>query len=240
MRVVPSIIRRTMCALVLSLLAIGCASTTLPPYRYRCIWAPEPIVDRPCTPETDGMEVRTVQDGRSARCFCYWQAGSQDEHPSPAEIRARPSSGNFYPALRAARVRPAQVPARPSSGNSPTSTPPTIDTTSDLIGSRWHIVYDPMACPPPSPTIICRPSTEHFEYDLIFLANGRLDENDPIHEKHPFLKHDETWKMVGEQIIMDFGDQNPLLKGHLIDHDTMVGSGTNPGRLTWKWTAHRI
>jgi hypothetical protein len=105
----------------------------------------------------------------------------------------------------------------------PTNTTAPFPTAEELIGTRWRIVYD-------------APRSGHMEYELSLLANGVLRNTHPNDKTYD----NDTWEMVGSQIIIKFNDAYAVYTGDFIDFDTIAGTATNKVDEEWEWMAYRI
>jgi hypothetical protein len=105
----------------------------------------------------------------------------------------------------------------------PTDTASPFPTAEDLIGTHWRIVYD-------------APRSGHMEYELSFLANGVLRNTHPNDKTYD----NDTWEMIGSQIVIKFNDGYAVYTGDFIDSDTISGTATNKVHEEWEWTAYRL
>ena len=98
-----------------------------------------------------------------------------------------------------------------------------VPTSQDLVGSRWHMVYE-------------GPISGHTEYDFTFRSAGKLD----LHNPRDTTPDNDAWELNGTKITLMINDSYAVYEGQLSGRDFMSGTAKNKKAYTWDWEARRV
>jgi hypothetical protein len=92
----------------------------------------------------------------------------------------------------------------------------------DLTGTRWFIYYT-------------EPSGDHYEYELGFRHNGRLQNTHP----NDSTPNNDAWEQSGDVVTLLFNDAYATYTGTIVG-DTITGTAVNITGASWSWDAYRL
>jgi hypothetical protein len=103
-----------------------------------------------------------------------------------------------------------------------TATLKPLPTESELIGTRWTMIYDDL-------------EGEHWEYDIIFRRDRRLELFRPDDD----TPNNDNWKLVGKRLTIGMNNAVEIFFREFTDADTIAGTAENEAHEFWDWMAHR-
>ena len=104
----------------------------------------------------------------------------------------------------------------------PTATRKPLPTESELIGTRWTMIYDDL-------------EGKHWEYDIIFRGDRRLEMFRPDDQ----TPNNDNWKLVGKRLTIGMNNAVEIFFGEFTDADTIAGTAENEAHEFWEWMAYR-
>ena len=118
---------------------------------------------------------------------------------------------------------PSKTPTgTPTSTVTSTATMKPLPTESELIGTRWTMIYDDL-------------EGEHWDYEIIFRGDRRLEMFRPDDD----TPNNDTWKLVGKRLTIGMNNAVEIFFGEFTDADTIAGTAENEAHEFWDWMAYR-